>query len=169
MKLQYKTWFKRCLELLYPEYESKHREEGVQWWKAVYIWRIPTASCGGGGSSPQSSGCQAGRARLLSPGSVGSHAVSQDCIRELSDALQGDASDGLQMPYNLQKQRDFLVLNNNMFSCTDTLLGLFSLAKCNFFIFSNLQRRLIPDPSVCQWPNYIRIPLPWYVSMESFC
>lgn len=41
---------------------------------------------------------------------------------------------------------------------TDTLLGLFSQAKCKFFL--NL-RRLNPDPSVCQWPDHTRIPLPW--------
>lgn len=46
---------------------------------------------------------------------------------------------------------------------------LFSQARCKFFHFS-LPRRLNPDPSVCQWPNYIRmdtftlIVLAWKVS-----
>lgn len=114
-QLEYKTWFKRYLKLLYPEYESK-QGGWVQWQKAVYIWWIRPASCVGGSSSPQSSGCQVGRNRLLWPWSVGSHAVSQDCVRERGDTLQRNAGDALQMPHNLQKQTDFLVLNHlNMF------------------------------------------------------
>lgn len=105
MKLEYKTQFKRYVQLLYPEYESKQREGCVQGRKAVYIWWIQPASHVGGSSGPQSSGRQVGRNRLLSPRSVGSHAVSQDCIRERSNALQGNASDALQMPHYLQKER----------------------------------------------------------------
>lgn len=55
--------------------------------------------------SPQCSGHQVGWNSPLSTWSAGSHAVSQDCIREFSNALQGNASDALQMPHNLQKQR----------------------------------------------------------------
>lgn len=80
------------------------------------LWWVERASSVGGGSGPQSSGLQGGKSRLLSPRSVGSHAVSQDCVRELSDAFQGDASDAPQMPHNLQKQTDFVLLNHpNMF------------------------------------------------------
>lgn len=60
------------------------------------------ASRVGGSGSPQSSGLQVGGDRL-SLWSVGAHAVSQDCVRELSDAFQGNASDALQVLHNLQK------------------------------------------------------------------
>lgn len=65
-------------------------------------WWVEPASCVGGSDSPQSPGLQVGGDRL-SPWSVGTHAVSQDCVRELSNAFQGDAGDALQMLHNLQK------------------------------------------------------------------
>lgn len=100
---------------MYPESESK-RKEGRAVTEAVCTWWVERTSSVGGGSGPQSSGLQGGKSRLLSPWSVGSHAVSQDCVRELSDAFQGNASDAPQMPHNLQKQTDFVLLNHlNMF------------------------------------------------------
>lgn len=72
------------------------------------------ASCVRGSSSPQSSGGLVGN-RLLLPRGVCSHAVSQDCVRELSNAFRGNARNALQMPYDLQKDTGLLLYNLNIF------------------------------------------------------
>lgn len=114
-----------------------------------------------GSSSPQSSGCLVGN-RLLLPRSVCSHAVSQDCVRELSNAFWGNASDALQMPYNLQK-RHFLLLSNlnilvHKHLCTYTqtyLLEMFSQAW-QAFHFSEC-RGEIKSRFLCCWPSVISL------------
>lgn len=91
--------------------------------------------------SPWRSGHQVERNRLLLTWSAGSHTVSQDCIRELSNALQGNASDALQMPHDLQKQRQISYYYINTLVHKQTHCWGFSLKpNVNFFISVNLHR-----------------------------